>query len=123
VAIVLFGAFTWLLALTGTFRWILALTAASLMIVYGSTCATLIPLRRQWPGAQGFRLPLGQAFSVVGVVFALALVTRVEHRQALLMSITAMIATVNWWWTRKQARVELPMQPASPRGIVTGHES
>jgi amino acid transporter len=123
VAIVLFGVFTWLLALTGTFRWILALTAASLMIVYGTSCATLVPLRRQRPGAQGFRLPFGQAFAVVGVLFAAALFTRVEHRQALLMGITAMIATVNWWWTRKQAQVELPMQPASPRGIVTGDES
>jgi len=119
VAIVLFGAFAWLLALTGTFRWILALTAASLMIVYGSTCATLIPLRRTRPNAQGFRLPFGQAFAATGVVFALALVTRVEHRQALLMSFTAMIATLNWLWTRKQAKVDLQMQPASPSGIAT----
>jgi basic amino acid/polyamine antiporter, APA family len=117
VAIVLFGAFTWLLALTGTFRWILALTAASLMIVYGTTCATLIPLRRRWPNVQAFRLPLGSAFAVIGVVFALALVTRVDHRQALLMLVTAMIATVNWWWTRKQAHAELQM-PASTRSEV-----
>ena len=119
VAIALFGAFVWLLALTGTFRWILALTAASLMIVYGSTCATLVPLRRQRPNAQAFRLPLGTAFAVVGVAFALALVTRVEHRQALLMSVTALIATVNWWWTRKHAQVELQMEATSPSGITT----
>jgi basic amino acid/polyamine antiporter, APA family len=119
VAIALFGAFVWLLALTGTFRWILALTAASLMIVYGSTCATLVPLRRRRPNARAFRLPFGRAFAMTGVVFALALVTRVEHRQALLMSITAMIATVNWWWTKKQAQIELQMQPASPGGITT----
>ena len=119
VAIALFGAFVWLLALTGTFRWILALTAASLMIVYGSTCATLVPLRRQRPNARAFRLPFGRGFAMTGVVFSLALVTRVEHRQALLMSITAMIATVNWWWTRKQAQTELQMPAVSPSGIAT----
>jgi APA family basic amino acid/polyamine antiporter len=123
LAIVLFGAFIWLLALTGTFRWILALTAASLMIVYGSTCATLVPLRRLRPEVQGFRLPFGRAFAVTGVVFAAALVTRVEHRQALLMSVTAMIAAANWWGTRKQAKVAVQVTAVSPSGIVTRDES
>ena len=123
LAIVLFGAFMWLLALTGTFRWILALTAASLMIVYGSTCATLVPLRRLRPEVQGFRLPFGRAFAVTGVVFAAALVTRVEHRQALLMSVTAMIAAANWWGTRKQAKVAVQVPAVSPSGIVTRDES
>lgn len=123
VAIVLFGAFACLLALTGTFRWILALTAASLMIVYGSTCATLIPLRRLRPSARGFQLPFGRALAVIGVVFSIALVTRVEHRQALLMSVTALIATANWWWTRKQAKGELRMPDAAPGGIATRDES
>jgi len=102
MAIMLHGAFVWLLALSGTFRWILALTAASMMIIYASVCATLSPLRRLRPDEQGFRLRFGRAFAVIGLVFAVALVTRVEHRQALLMSITALIATLNWWWTRKR---------------------
>jgi amino acid transporter len=119
VAIALHGAFVWLLALSGTFRWILALTAASMMIIYASVCATLIPLRRLLPHTQAFRLPIGSVFAAIGMVFSVALVTRVEHRQALLMSITAVMATVNWWWARKQTKLELQTPAASPSGIAT----
>src|SRR5215469_16445244 len=97
VAIAIHGAFVWLLALSGTFRWILALTAASMMIVYAAVCATLIPLRRLRLEGRGFRLPMGSIFVVIGIALSVALVTRVEHRQALLMSVTAMIAIANWW--------------------------
>lgn len=123
MAIVLHGAFVWLLALSGTFRWILALTAASMMIIYASVCATLIPLRRLRPEEQGFRLPFATVFVVMGIVFSVALVTRVEHRQALLMSITALIAIANWWGTRTRARVEVQMPTVSANGIATKGES
>ena len=122
-AIVLFGAFAWLLALTGTFRWIVALTAASNMVIYSGVCASLAPLRRLRPGAQGFQLPFGRLFAAIGIVFSVALVTRVELRQALLMSVTAIIATANWWGTRKKAKGQVQVPAVSANGIATRDES
>lgn len=92
----------WLLAASGTFLWFAELAAASMMVVYASSCAALIRLRRLRPQADALRLPFGRAFAVVGTLISLALLTRLQGRQALLMAVTAMIATANWWWAKRR---------------------
>jgi APA family basic amino acid/polyamine antiporter len=102
-AIVLYAATLWILAASGTFLWFAELAAASMIVIYGSTCAALIGLRRQRPQADALRLPFGRAFAVAGVLISLALLTQLEARQALFMVITTFIAIANWWWARRRA--------------------
>lgn len=103
IAIVLYVALVWLLATTGTFLWVLALTAGSIMVLYASTCAALIRLRRLQPRAPALRIPFGPLFAVIGIAISITLLTRLELRQALLMGLTALVATVNWWWAKQRA--------------------
>jgi len=112
-AIVLLALLVWILAVTGTFLWALGLTAGSMMILYGSMCAALIPLRRLRPEASALRVPFGPVLAVIGICICAVLVTRLELRQALLMGVTAMIAAANWWFTRRRT-VELSASQVAP---------
>jgi len=103
-AIVLYTAAYWILAASGTFLWFAELAAASVIVIYASTCAALIRLRRQQPRADALRLPFGRALAVTGILISLTLLTRLELRQALFMVVAALIAIVNWWWARRRAR-------------------
>jgi hypothetical protein len=42
------------------------------------------------------------ALAVTGILIALALLTQLQAREALLMGITAMIATANWLWAKRR---------------------
>jgi len=108
-AIVLFSATVWLLAATGTFLWALALSAGSTVVIYTGMCAALIRLRQQQPDADALRVPFGRTLAVGGILISMALLTRLHSREALLMGITALIATANWWWAKRR---ELQKQPA-----------
>jgi basic amino acid/polyamine antiporter, APA family len=104
IAIVLFAAFIWLLAATGAYLWIAALGSGALIVIYSAGCAALIKLRRKQPHADALRLPFGRAFALAGILICLAVLTRLHAREALLMGITAMIATANWWWAKQRER-------------------
>ncbi len=114
-AIVFYAVLVWVLAATGTFLWVFALAAGSLMILYGGICASLIRLRQLRPDAQAFRVPFGPALAVLGIAISVALLTRLELRQALLMGVTALIAGGNWWWARRQ-----PVNRSSSKAAADG---
>jgi amino acid transporter len=102
-AILLYTGTVWLLAASGTFIWFAELAAASSIVVHASGCAALIRLRRLKPQAAAMRLPFGGAFAVAGILISLALLTRLQARQAFLMAVTALIAIANWLWARRRA--------------------
>lgn len=101
-AIVLYAAFVWLLGATGAYLWIAAVGSGALVVIYSAACAALIRLRREQSQANALRLPFGRAFALTGILICLAVLTRLHAREALLMVITAMIATANWWWARRR---------------------
>lgn len=101
-AIVLYSVVVWLLAVTGTYLWIVALTGGAGLVIYASTCAALLRLRRQQPQVNALRLPFGRVFAVVGITISLAVLTRLQLREALLMGVTALIAIANWWWAQRR---------------------
>ena len=103
IAIVLYAAFIWLLSATGAYLWIAAVGSGALVVIYFAGCAALIRLRRQHPHADALRLPFGQGFALAGIVICLAAVTRLHIREALLMGITALIASANWWWAKRES--------------------
>lgn len=101
--ILLCSLFIWILATTGTFLWVLALTAGSMMVYNAAVCAALIRLRRLQPEAKALRIPFGHALAILGIALSIVLLTRLGPRQFLLMSVTALIATANWWWAKRRA--------------------
>jgi APA family basic amino acid/polyamine antiporter len=101
-AIVFYSVVVWLLAVTGTYLWIVALTGGASLVIYASTCAALLRLRRQQPQVNALRLPFGRVFAVAGITISLAVLTRLQFREALLMSVTALIAIANWWWAQRR---------------------
>jgi amino acid transporter len=110
VAIVWYAGLVWLLAVSGGFYLALVLSVASSVFMYGATCAALIQLRRKQPQANALRVPFGPAISVIGIVISLALLTQLQPIEILLMSVTAAIATANWWFTKGRG-VSLQVQP------------
>lgn len=103
-ATLLFALVVWTLAVSGTFLWVLALAAASMMIIYGGVCAALIRLRRLQPAADALRVPFGRVLAAIGIAICVRLVLQLDLRQALLMLLTASIATANWAWAARQAK-------------------
>ena len=101
-AIVQYGVVVWLLAISGTFIWAVVLASGSSVLIYAGTCAALIRLRKQNPSADALRMPFGTVLAVIGFVIALSLLSQLQIRQALLMGVTALIATVNWLWAKRR---------------------
>jgi basic amino acid/polyamine antiporter, APA family len=102
-AILLYAAVVWLLAATGTYLWLVALTGGAKLVIYAGACASLLRLRRQ-PQTEALRIPFGRGLAILGILIALAIVTRLHAREALLMGITALIASANWWWAKQRER-------------------
>jgi APA family basic amino acid/polyamine antiporter len=109
VATVCYAALVWLLAVSGGFLWLLALTAASGMVMYISTCAALVQLRRQQPQADALRVPFGPVLSVIGITISLVLISRLQPSQALLMGVTVAIASANWCLVKRPSEAFSPV--------------
>jgi hypothetical protein len=48
--------------------------------------------------------------AILGVALSVAVLTRLELHQLLLMGITALIAAANWWWARRRVHKILQRQ-------------
>jgi APA family basic amino acid/polyamine antiporter len=98
VSILVFAAMVWGLALIGDFKWNVTLSAVARLLYYAVACAALPVLRRKQPEGAGamFHLPAGNLFAIVGVVLCVALVTRVDFGQSLILLATIALAVVNW---------------------------
>jgi hypothetical protein len=48
-------------------------------------------------------VPAGPVLAVAGALLSIVLMTQLDLRQALLMGVTALFATANWAWARRQA--------------------
>lgn len=101
-AIVLYGTVVSLLAITGTFRWALGLTAATMILVYAGVCAALLKLRATAGAPEAIRFRFSPAFAVYGIVLCIALLTRLSWQDWGLLSVTAVLATLNWLWSRRR---------------------
>jgi amino acid transporter len=78
------------------------LSSVGRLFIYGFTCASLPVLRRKRPDARAFRLPGGSLFAALGVVFMLALLSRIDASEGIVILVTVAIAFVNWLWARSR---------------------
>jgi hypothetical protein len=67
------------------------------------SCAALPMLRKKFPGQEGFHLPGGVVFAVLGIAFALVLVTRMRVAELTVLAITAVVSFLNWLVVRGNA--------------------
>lgn len=106
VSILVFAALVWAFALSGEFKWNVTLSAVARLLYYGVCCAALPVLRRKQPGDARFRLPAGNLFAGVAVLMCLALVTRVDFGQSLILLATIAIGLLNWLAVRTRNTVD-----------------
>jgi len=119
IAILFYALTGWALAASGSFLWIVALSSGSMIILYAGVCASLIRLRKLRPSAEALRIPFGPLLSILAIAISLVLMTSLKRRELTLMSVTALFATANWLWARrnhleletKAKAVAVPLSP------------
>jgi amino acid transporter len=100
---VIFAAVLLLFSIAGNFKWNAMLSSVARLFVYGSVAAALPTLRKKQPQAERFRLPFGNVFAALALLFTGVLVTRMHWGEFVVISITAALAFVNWLWARRRA--------------------
>lgn len=101
-SILAFVFVTWLLAVSADFPWNAEFSGVTRLFTYGSACVAFIVLRRR-PGAYppAFRLPAGNVFAALGLIFCLVLMSQMGWIHLLIVGVTILIALVNWLWARR----------------------
>jgi APA family basic amino acid/polyamine antiporter len=102
VAILVFAVVVWCLSVAGSFTWNVLLSSVGRLFVYGFTCAALPVLRRKHPNADAYRLPAGNLFAALGILFVVLLASRMNLGEGIAILITMAIALANWLWTRSE---------------------
>jgi amino acid transporter len=103
LSIVIFAVVLLFFSIAGNFKWNALLSSVARLFVYGSVAAALPALRRKQPHADGFRLPGGVFIAALALLFTGVLMTQMHWGEFRVISITAVLAFVNWLWVRKQA--------------------
>ena len=103
VSILFFAGIVWSLAALGNFKWNVIISSVSRLFVDAIVCAALPVLRRSRPDARAYRVPAGDLFAALGIVFMLVLVSRIRLDEWIVILVTMAIALANWLWVRKRA--------------------
>jgi APA family basic amino acid/polyamine antiporter len=102
VSILFFAGLVWGMAALGNFKWNVILSSVARLFVNGLVCASLPVLRRKRPNASAYRLPAGDSVAALGVIFMLALVSRMRLVEWIVVLVTMGIAVANWLWARNR---------------------
>jgi APA family basic amino acid/polyamine antiporter len=97
-SVVAFALLLLLFSIGGDFRWNATLAAMSRLFIYGSVAVALPMLRKQQPKADAFRLPAGNVFAVVALIFTGTLITRMHLSDLIVLAITFILGLLNWFW-------------------------
>jgi basic amino acid/polyamine antiporter, APA family len=104
VSILAFAVLVWIFALIGEFKWNVTLSAVARLLYYSVGCAALPMLRSRQTDRPMFRLPAGNLLAGLGIAICLALVTRVDFGQSMILIGTIALAFVNWAMVRRGGR-------------------
>ena len=102
LSILIFAALLLPFSIGGDFRWNALLSIVARLFLYGSVAAALPVLRKKQPHADRFRLPLGGLFSGLAVAFTALLILKMHRAEFVVVSLTTVLALVNWLWARKR---------------------
>ena len=101
-SIFFFAGSVWCLAALGNFKWNVLISSAGRLLAYGLVCAALPMLRRKYPDAAAYRLPAGNFFAGLGIIFMLVLVSRMQLGGWMVLLVTMAVAFLNWVWARNR---------------------
>jgi basic amino acid/polyamine antiporter, APA family len=96
VSILMFAALVWALAAYGNFQWNATLSAVTRLFIYGSTCLSLIVLRRTQPGGAWLPVPGGPVLAAVGIGFCALLAARMGRAELLVIVAVAVLGLGHW---------------------------
>ncbi len=102
ISILAYAGIVWCLAAAGSFTWNVFISSVGRLFIYGFTCAALPVLRRKFPNASAYRLPAGNLFAALGVLFVVLLASRMSRSDAIVFLATTGIAIANWLWVRNR---------------------
>jgi len=101
VSILVYAALVFVFALIGNFQWNALLSAASRLAIYGAMALAVPILRRRNDGKAKFLLPAPYLFAGLGILFSVALATRMGRSEFAVIGTTSVIALVNWAVVRR----------------------
>jgi APA family basic amino acid/polyamine antiporter len=104
VAILVFAVLVAGFSLIATFTWNVTLSAVARLFYYGASCVAVPVLRARQPRAALFRVPGGPLLPVLGVLICLALLTRVDFSNSVIVLVTVVTAFGNWLAVRHTSR-------------------
>jgi amino acid transporter len=102
VSILIFSGIVWSMAAMGNFKWNVIISTVARLFVYGVVCASLPVLRRKRPNTFAYRIPAGNFISALGMLFMLALMTRMRRGEWIVILVTMGIAAANWLWAQRR---------------------
>jgi amino acid transporter len=103
-SVVFYGLVAFSLALFGSFIWLVATVVFSRLIIYVLTCAAVPRLRRKNTGLQGFVLPGGYLFPLLGVAACGWLSMQVSLDSFILTAMCVVVGSVLYAVARRQNR-------------------
>jgi amino acid transporter len=110
ISILFFAGLSWALANLAGLLQNLSLAAVSRLVTYGLVCAALPVLRRKDRLGTAdlspplFHAPMGHVLALIGVAVSITLATRMNVREAMTMTLTAALATLYWFFSRRSTR-------------------
>jgi len=105
VSIVLFAVVVIAFSVAGSFRWNAALAVLARIFVYGAVAAALPTLRRKQPHADAFRLPAGNLFAALALVFMGVIASRIQRSAGVVLAVTLLIGFLTWVWSKRRRHV------------------
>jgi amino acid transporter len=116
ISILTFAGVSLVLALQAGLLQNLSLSAVSRLFVYGGVCAALPVFRARerrgidTPGMQPalFQVRGGNVLAAIGVGLALVLVTRMNQRELVSMTLLVALAAAHWWYLRNRRTAAAP---------------
>jgi hypothetical protein len=87
-----------------------------MLVIYAGSCGALIRLRALQPNAAALRIPFGRGLAATSILMLTVVLTRLRAHEALLMSVTALIASANWWWAKCQEQKASAPKTATDAG-------
>lgn len=103
VSILIFAGLVCVLAAYGSFQWNATLSSVTRLFIYGSTCLSLIVLRRVQPGDAWLSVPGGSVLAVIGIGFCALLASRMGRAELLVIAGAAALGVVHWLIVRRRA--------------------
>jgi amino acid transporter len=103
-SIIIWGVLVLALAIYGNFIWNAIISAGARLVTYALACASLIRLRQKDPKADAFRLPAGRGIALAGILLCGALIWQMNATHAIVVTLIATIAALNWLVVRRTSR-------------------